>query len=105
MVAKSDLKVRIHKIWIRTKKDLENVLDETARLMKKGERHFKEISEKSKERLELMNLGLKRENLYYRLGKATAKTSQSKWSSAKKLQKINSEIKKLSREIRKYNKK
>ena len=99
---KKDLKQKISSLWARTKKDLDNVLDETGRLIKKGEEHIKVISEKSKMKLELMNLMLKRENLYYRLGKAIAKMSQSKWSSAKNLQKMNAEIKKLNREINRY---
>lgn len=98
------LKERILKLWARTKKDLDKALEETTSLIKKGEQHLKEMSEKSKERLELMSLKLKRENLYYKLGKAVASTSKSKWLENKKIEKLVNEIKKINREIRKKQK-
>lgn len=98
------LKEKIFKLWARTKKDLDRALEETTSLIKKGEQHLREISEKSKERLELMSLKLKRENLYYKLGKTVASTSKSKWLENKRIEKLVNEIRKINREIRKKRK-
>ncbi len=43
---KEVLKRKISQIWIRTKKDLDSILNETSKLLKNGEKHLKEISEK-----------------------------------------------------------
>jgi len=95
------LKHKISQVWTRTKKDLDSALDETARLLKSGERHLKGISEKSREKLELMSLKIKRENLYYKIGKTVALTQKSKWPESKKIDKLFQDIKKLDREIKK----
>lgn len=99
------LKDKVVKLWLRTKRDLENVVNDAGKLIRKGEEQIKEISEKSREKLELMSLKLKRENLYYRLGKTLAGLSRSRWQENKKLQKLISEVKKLEREIRKRSQK
>ncbi|HDI46148.1 MAG TPA: hypothetical protein ENF60_02315 [Candidatus Omnitrophica bacterium] len=99
-----ELKDKLSLIWKRTKKDLEAVVSETSKLIKKGEKQVKEISERSRLKLEIMNLKLKREKLYYTLGKSIAGTSPSKWSQNKKIEKIIAEIKKLNREITKKEK-
>ena len=95
------LKHKIFQVWMRTKKDLESALDETAKLLKSGEKHLKVISDKSREKLELMNLKIKRENLCHKLGKAAALTQKSKWAESKKIDKLFQDIKKLDKEIKK----
>ncbi len=95
----SELKDKLSLIWKRTRKDLDAVVSETSKLIKKGEKQVKEISEKSRLKLEIMNLKLKREKLYYTLGKSIAGISPSKWTQNKKIEKIIAEIKKLNREI------
>lgn len=101
---KGELKDKLSMLWKRTRKDLDTVISEASKLIKKGEKEVKEISEKSRLKLEIMNLKLKREKLYYTLGKSVAGTSPSKWSQSKKIEKVLSDIKKLNREIAKKEK-
>ena len=100
----SELKDKLSLLWKRTRKDLDAMVSETSKLIKKGEKQVKEISEKSRLKLEIMNLKLKREKLYHALGKTIAGTSPSKWTQNKKIEKLIAEIKKLSREITKKEK-
>jgi predicted nucleic acid-binding Zn-ribbon protein len=105
MAKATELKVKINKLWKRTKKDLEIAIDNTTKLIKKGEGYIKEFSEKGKEKIEALNITVKREKLYYQLGKTIASTPKSRWTSSKKLDKILKEIKNLTKEIKKKNKK
>ena len=104
-IEKKELQKKIVQLWQRTRKDLELGLNETSRMLKVGEKYIKEVSEKSKERLELLNLRVKREKLYYKLGKIAANTAKSKLLSDKKAQELLSDIKKLTKEIKKKQKK
>ncbi|MDP8216864.1 MAG: hypothetical protein P9L98_06100 [Candidatus Kaelpia imicola] len=97
---KKDLKDAMVDIWKCTRSELEIVMDETSKLIKKGEKHVKSFSDKSKERLELISAKLRRENLYYHLGKTVSSTAKLKWKDSKKIDKLRSEISKLSREIK-----
>ncbi|MDP8233770.1 MAG: hypothetical protein P9M06_03075 [Candidatus Saelkia tenebricola] len=102
---KEVLKRKISQIWIRTKKDLDSVLNETSKLLKNGEKHLKEISEKSQKNLELISLRVKKENLYYKAGKRVVLTPKSRWAGSKEIDKLIQDIKKLDREIIKLQKK
>ncbi len=97
---KKDMKHTMSDIWKATKDDFESAMNETSKLIKKGEEHVKSFSEKSKDKLELISAKLKRENLYYQLGKKVSSVSKSKWKDSKTIDKIRSDIVKLSKEIK-----
>ncbi|MDD5613735.1 MAG: hypothetical protein PHQ54_01530 [Candidatus Omnitrophica bacterium] len=97
---KEKLKGRVLDLWGKTKKDLENVLAESVKLIKKGEGHIKDFSEKGKIKIEIMNLKLKRENLYYKLGKTVASTVKNKWSASSKIEKLRLDIIKATKDIK-----
>lgn len=101
---KQDWKKSMEKLWKRTKKDLEKVLDDTTSLLKKGEVYFKELSAKSKDKLDLLALKVRREKLYYRLGKALANVPKTRWINNNKIDKLLSEIRSLNRKIRQIQK-
>jgi len=94
------LQEMIDKVWPRTKKELEKAMVQTKRLIVEGEKHFKVISQKSIKNTKKLSLSLKREHLYYSLGKSTAGTPKTKWSSAKKINSLIKNIKKLDQEIK-----
>ncbi|MDP8253704.1 MAG: hypothetical protein P9X27_04805 [Candidatus Kaelpia aquatica] len=97
---KKDLKDTMVDIWKSTRGEFDIVMDETSKLIKKGEKHVKVFSDKSKETLELISAKLRRENLYYQLGKTASSTTKSRWNDSKKMDKLRSEITKLSKEIK-----
>ena len=97
---KKDLKDTIVDIWKRTRSELEVAMNETSKLIKKGEKHVKSFSDKSKEKLELISAKLRRERLYYQLGKIVSSIAKPKWKDSKKIDKLRSEISKLSKEIK-----
>ncbi len=97
---KKDLKDTMADIWKLTRDEFDTAMDETSKLIKKGEEHVKSFSGKSKEKLELISAKLRRENLYYQLGKAVSSTAKAKWKDSKKIDKLRSEIAKLSKEIK-----
>ena len=67
MVKKTEIQQVLKKLWQTSQKDFEKLTKETSQLLKKGEKALKEASLKSKEKLELVSLALKREKLYYQL--------------------------------------
>jgi len=95
-----DLKEKIHSLWKSTKKDLDKIIKDTTKLVKKGEEYIKDISEKGKERLESLSLFLQRERLYYQLGKKISSTSSRRWGKDKKIEEILKKIKKINRKIK-----
>lgn len=95
-----ELKSKINKLWESTKKDLEKALKDTNNLVKKGEGYIKDVSEKGKEKLEAMRLTLKKEKLYYELGKTVSSLPKSRWVKNKKVGKLVEDIKKIHREIK-----
>ena len=97
---KKDIKNAMLDIWKATKDDFEVAMSETSKLIKRGETHVKSFSGKSKDKLELISAKLRRENLYYQLGKKVSSTTKSKWKDSKIINELRSEISKLSREIK-----
>jgi len=96
-----EMKKTVDKIWKEAKKDVEKMLDETSRLVKKGEVHLKDASEKSREKLEEAGLSLKKERLYYDLGKALVKVPRSRWLQNSKVKKIFEEARAIDRLLKK----
>jgi len=92
-------------LWKNSKKDFQNMTKETSKLLKKGEAAFKDVSKKSQVKLEEISATLKKEKLYYQLGKATASTAKNKWAKSKKMNSIVKEIASLNRIIKKAKKK
>ncbi len=99
-----ELKKKIKKIWKPVKKDLDRILKETTSLAKKGESYFKDISEKSKKKLELLSLSLKKEKLYYQLGKVVFSLPRDRWREAKKVDELISQIRKINHLLKKKKK-
>jgi len=86
-------------LWPKTKKELEKALDSTKKAIDTGEKYLKELSEKGIEKTRKISLSLKREKIYYELGRAVAMTAKSKWQDAKEIDDLVDEIKKLTKEI------
>ena len=104
MAKKRDIKEILTKLWQTSQKDFEKITKETSKLLKKGEEALKEVSQKSKEKLELVSLTLKRERLYYRLGKLITTLPKSSWEKSKKINALVKEITNLTRQIKKLKK-
>lgn len=98
---KDKFKDVIDKLWPKTKKELEKAIENTKELINKGEKRLKVVSEKSINHTKKLSLGLKKEKLYYNLGKEAAYLSKSKWANNKKIGELISEIKGIDREIKK----
>lgn len=100
--AKGDsLKEVVEKMWPKVKKDLEKGMKNTKKMLIKGEEYLKEVSEKGVEQSKKIALSLRKEKLYYDLGKAVASTSAGKWKESKKIATSLKEIRELDRLIKK----
>ena len=91
----------VEKIWPKTKKELEKIRENAKSLINKGESYIKTLSEKSAERTKKISLSLKKEQLYYKLGKQLVQLPKSKWNSNKKINDLVKEIKAIDKIIRK----
>lgn len=100
-----ELRRRIDRLWRLGKKDLDKTLKDATHLVKKGEVHIKDISKKAEENLEAMVLFLRKEKLYYELGKYLAKLPKNRWKSSKKAENLLITIKNTSRKIKELKKK
>jgi hypothetical protein len=98
---KDPLKEVVENVWPKTKKELEKGMKNAKEMLNKGEKYLKGVSDKGVEKTKKISLTLKREKLFYDLGKAAATTATNKWNSSKKIQGTLKEIKDLSREIKK----
>ncbi len=96
------IKKEAERLWKGTKKDLDKVLDKTTKLLKKGEECIKDVSkdlsEKGKEKLEKIRLTVKREKLYYKLGKIISTLPKDKWGEDEKIDRLVEEIKNIDKE-------
>lgn len=96
-----ELKKKMDALWKIVKKDLDKGLKDTTTFAKKGEVYLKDVSEKGKEKVEALAFSLKREKLYYELGKVLSALPKSKWARSKKIGDITLKIKDLTRQIKK----
>ncbi len=94
-------KGKIEDIWPMAKKEIEKGLENAKKMLAAGEKYLKDLSEKGIEKTKKTSFALKREKLYYDLGKTVASTSPEKYTSNKKISKLAKEIKKLDKEIKK----
>ncbi len=101
MVQTEQLKKTISKLWENSLKEYDKMTKEGSKLLKKGEKNLRTASHTSKQRLEVVNLTVKREKLYYQLGKTTSKQPKSRWQKSTKIESLLKQIKKLDREIKK----
>jgi len=95
------LKKKMDSLWKLAKKDLEGILKDTTKLMKKGENYIKDFSERGKDKLEKLTLSLQREKLYYELGKSISNLPKKRWVENKRIEEIVSKIRKINRRIKK----
>ncbi len=97
---KDTLKEAVDRIWPKTKKELEKGIASAKKLIRKSEKYIKEMSEKGVKQTKKLSLGLKKEKLYYDLGKTVSSTPADNWKSSKKIDAIVKEIKALEKKIR-----
>ena len=62
------------KEWPKIKKQLLQVSEQAVDLVKKGEKEVVQLSKRGKLQVDLTSLGLKKEHLYYQIGKELVKT-------------------------------
>ena len=91
---------RLEQLWKSTKADVSKVAKDAALLIREGEEYIKDQSGKGKQKLENLSLVLKRERLYYDLGKTIANPSKNKASYNKKKQNLLNQIQDLNLKIK-----
>jgi hypothetical protein len=99
MAKKDNFKHRWEKAWPEAKKELEKALKNARIALNKSEVYLKNVTEKGAEQTKKISLGLKKEKLYYDLGKEVAATSVTKWKSSRKISALLKEIKKIDKQI------
>ncbi len=98
---KDHFKEVAEKIWPMTKQELEKGIDNAKKMMVKGEKYLKSVSEKSINQTKKLSLSLRKEKLYYDLGKTVASMAATKFKSSKKISSLRKQIKDLDKEIKK----
>ncbi|MFH1782264.1 MAG: hypothetical protein ABH848_01455 [Candidatus Omnitrophota bacterium] len=94
-----DIKKIINKMWPKAKKELEKGIEETRKFIDNGERHVIDATEIGIKNVKIMAAHVKKEKLFYEIGKSVSKLSPKKWNTSKSILKGIEEIKKLNREI------
>lgn len=89
--------------WEKTKKQFIHLSSEAADMAKKGEKELIAISKKGKVQLDVAAMALKREKLYYLIGKEYAK-GRSPANPSDKVLKLVAEVKTLVKEQRRIEK-
>ena len=97
----NDFKKVVDNLWPKTKQELMGAIENAKKMITKGESYVKVMSERSVDKTRKISLSMKREKLYYTLGKNIAKTPKSKWNSDKRIGEIIKNIKILDKEIKK----
>jgi hypothetical protein len=105
MVQRQHLKKTLTKLWENSLKEYDKMTNKTSKLLKTGEKNLKTASHSSKQKLEIINLTIKKEKLYYQLGKAAAKQPKNRWAKSLKIESLIKEIKQLDRQIKTLNSK
>ncbi|MFH1767755.1 MAG: hypothetical protein ABH858_01155 [Candidatus Omnitrophota bacterium] len=104
-MGKDKFKDVINKLWPRTKKELEKAIETAKSLIDKGEEHIKILSEKSIDSTKKISLGLRKEKVYYNLGKQLAVVPKGRWGKDEKIGGLINTIKAIDREVKKLDKK
>lgn len=97
---KKDLELVASKVWPQTKKELEAAVEQSKKLLTKGEAYIKVLSKKSIKNAKKLSLSLKKEKLYYNLGKSVADIPQENWQSDEKVKSLMGQIQTLAEEIK-----
>lgn len=98
---KEKFKEVVDKSWPKAKKELEKAAKKAKEMLAEGEKHIKKISDRSIKETKKLSLNIRKEKLYYDLGKLVAKTSKDKWGSSKNISDLLDEIKNLVKEVKK----
>jgi len=104
IVNKDPVKEAIERIWPKTKKELEKAADNAKKMLVKGEEYLKEVSEKGALKTKEISLNLKKEKIYYDLGKVVATCGITKVSTSKKVKALLKQIKDIDAEVKKIKK-
>lgn len=91
----------IREYWPKAKVELERALKTAQRLLGEGEKHLKNISEKSLKSAKKLSLKVMKEKLYYDLGRLIARINKKKWLGNRSLDEVIKKIKKLDFELKK----
>jgi len=93
-------KEMMDKLWPKTQREIEKAVKHTKKALKEGEKYLKEFSEKGAKETKKLSLSLKKEKLYYDLGKTVAKTAVNKCQGNKRIAGLKKQIKDLEKEIK-----
>jgi hypothetical protein len=88
-----------NKLWPKTRVELEKIVSTTKSAIDTGEKYLKEISEKGIKKTKTIPLRLKREKLYYELGRTVSSLCKSKWENDEQIANLIREIKQLDKNI------
>ncbi len=98
------LRGRLQELWKNSVAEYDKMTKETSKLLKKGEKNWKKISKKSQDRMEAVNLSMRKEKICYQMGKTLARLPKSRWTKTKKVDSMIKEIKDLNKKIKELNK-
>lgn len=98
---KDNFKEVVDKLWPKTKKELESAICNAKKFMVKSEKYLKSVSEKGVKETKKLSLGLKKEKIFYDLGKAVVKTAPARWKTDKKISDLLKEAKDIDCKIKK----
>tara|TARA_Y100000031_G_C7988480_1_gene278014 strand:+ start:225 stop:539 length:315 start_codon:yes stop_codon:yes gene_type:complete len=90
----------VDKVWPKTKKELEKGFANLKKTLSRSEKQLKELSDKGVKKTKKISLGLKKEKLYYDLGKLVASGTAIKSSKNTKIVSIVKKIKDLDKQIK-----
>lgn len=91
----------VNQVWPKTKKELEKAADNAKKMLNKGEEYLREVSDKSVAQAKRLSLSIKKEKLFYDLGKTVAATSLDKLKTNKKVGVLLRAIRSLDSDIKK----
>jgi len=98
------LRDKLQSLWKNSVTEYGKMTKEAQKLLKKGEKNWQQISQKSQDRLEAVNLSIKKEKLCYQMGKTLSRLPKNLWTKTKKVDAMVKEIKGLTKKIKKLNK-
>ena len=100
-IAKDTMKEITENVWPKTRQELEHALKSTKSMIDKGEKYLKDVSEKGAQQTKKLSLSMKREKLFYDLGKLVSRTPKTKWTSNPKIVSSIKSIKDFTKDIKK----
>lgn len=99
------LKEAIDKVWPRTKVELEKAARTTKLLIDRGEVEVRKVSKQGFREVKKLSLTLKKDALYFRLGKSVATTAAEEWGTNRKIHGLLREIKVVEKNLKSVSKK